>query len=158
MDDAWPISLSSLRGDSFDGATGACRQLLSAAMNVIIMETYAFDTCKPNAAFQPIEGASHTTTTAKWISFNLPKYLCMPHWHWFYWLWANNFTSVDGTPKMCQPLIYERYESKKSVTQLYDTFFREYFIRFFFSQLFFSPKLVAGWHFNLAAIDGNLIN
>lgn len=60
----------------------------------------------------------------KWISFNLAKYLCIPHCHWF--LFAPPIWGCD-TPSLCvcvcARLIYEPYESKKSVTNFMTLFF-----------------------------------
>lgn len=61
-----------------------------------------------------------------------------------------------GTPNLslCVRLIYEPYESKKSVRQLYDTLF-SCLVHFWFPSFL---RHTRRWHFNLAAIDDNLIN
>lgn len=93
-------------------------------------------------------GAYHMTMTGKWISFGLPKYLCIARIDFdFAAVASGGFRLVFGfgtRPEIWRALFMGSMNQKKSVKQVYDTFC-----------VWLSASR---WHFNLAAIDGNLIN
>lgn len=93
-------------------------------------------------------GAYHMTMTGKWISFGLPKYLCIARIDFDFAAVASGGFRLGfgfGTrPEIWRALFMGSMNQKKSVKQVYDTFC-----------VWLSASR---WHFNLAAIDGNLIN
>lgn len=69
-------------------------------------------------------GAYHMTMTGKWISFGLPKYLCIVRIDFDFAAVSLGLSAFGPRPKIWRALFMGSMNQKKSVKQVYDTFLR----------------------------------
>jgi len=69
-------------------------------------------------------GAYHMTMTGKWISFGLPKYLCIVRIDFDFAAVSFGLSALGPRPEIWRALFMGSMNQRKSVKQVYDTFLR----------------------------------